>query len=95
MLCSTTTVYNEFKTKYPDLLKFLFKPISRDRRGEIPIGTKPFYNIPILNWYKGHLTGVYHRPYINSAQTYKGAIQLSEKHKLALDNFDISTEASV
>ena len=52
MLCSTITVYNEFKMKYPDLLKFLFKPLSRDRRGEIPIGEKPFYNLPVLHWHK-------------------------------------------
>ena len=88
MLCSAITVYNEFKIKYPDLLKYLFMPVSRDRRGEIPVGAKPFYNLPILNWHKGNLTGVYHRPYIDSAQNYKDAIKLSQEHKLALDKFD-------
>ena len=88
MLCSTITVYNEFKKKYPTLLKYLFKPISRDRRGEIPIGGKPYYNLSVLHWYKNKLTGVYHRGYINSAQNYKGAIKLSKNHKLALDKFD-------
>ena len=88
MLCSTITLYNEFKIKYPDLLKYLFNPISRDRRGEIPIGKKPFYNLPVLHWYKNKLTGVYHRPYIDSAQNYKNAIKMCNDHKLALDKFD-------
>ena len=88
MLSSTITVYNEFKLKFPNLLKYLFKPISRDRRGEIPFGKKPFYNLPVLNWYKGKLTGVYHRGYIDSAQDYEGSIKLSKQHRLALDKFD-------
>ncbi len=88
MLCSTITIYNQFKKKYPHLLKYLFQPFSRDRRGEIPIGGKPFYNLPVLHWYKDKLTGVYHRPYIESAQTYKQAIKLSKEHRLALDRFD-------
>lgn len=94
MLCSTITVYNEFKMKYPDLLKFLFKPLSRDRRGEIPIGEKPFYNLPVLHWHKKKLTGVYHRPYIDSAQSYKEAIKISSDQKKALDKFDEITNDS-
>ena len=88
MLCSTITVYNEFKKKHPELLKYLFEPISRDRRGEIPEGQKPFYNIPVLNWYMNKLTGFYHRPYIDSAQLYSESIKLSKNHLLALDFFD-------
>ena len=77
-----------------DLLKFLFKPLSRDRRGEIPIGEKPFYNLPILHWYKKKLTGVYHRPYIDSAQSYKEAIKICPDQKKALDKFDKITNDS-
>ena len=88
MLASTITVYNEFKSKFPHLLKYLFKPISRDRRGEIPTGEKPFYNLSVLHWYKDKLTGVYHRGYIDSAQNYSDSIKLSKNHRLALDKFD-------
>ena len=88
MLSSTITIFNIFRERYPDLLKYLFDPISRDRRGEIPLGKKPFYNIPVLNWLEGNLTGFYHRPYIDSAQTYDEAIKLSSNHIKALDNFD-------
>ena len=75
-------------------MKFLFKPLSRDRRGEIPIGQKPFYNLPILHWHKKKLTGVYHRPYIDSAQSYKEAIKISPDQKKALDKFDEITNDS-
>ena len=82
MLASSITVYNEFKSKFPHLLKYLFKPISRDRRGEIPTGEKPFYNLSVLHWYKDKLTGVYHRGYIDSAQNYSDSIKLSKNHNL-------------
>ena len=88
MLASTLTIYNEFQNHYPELLVYLFKEISRDRRGEVPEGEQPFYNLPVLNWYKGNLTGFYHRPYIDSAQFYHNSIKLTTEHKQALDKFD-------
>ena len=96
MLASSVTIYNEMSRRNPDLVKALFEPIARDRRGEIPVGQKPFYKIPVFNWYKNHLTCFYHREYIDSAQRYEEAPKLKAEQIEALNLFDqIANEDSV
>lgn len=88
LLVSTETIYNEMNKRRPDLLKLLFEPIATDRRGEVPHGEKPYFEIPILNWHDGKLTGMYQRQYIESAQRFPDAIRLTKKHIEAMDLFD-------
>ncbi|MEO0717976.1 MAG: TauD/TfdA family dioxygenase [Pseudomonadota bacterium] len=88
LLVSTVTIYNEMQARRPDLAALLFDPIATDRRGEVPEGEKPFFEIPVLNWHAGKLTGVYQRQYIDSAQRFPDAMRLTEAHVEALDLFD-------
>ncbi len=88
LLVSTVTLYNEMMRRRPDLAKLLFDPIATDRRGEVPAGEKPFFEIPVFNWFAGQLTGVYQRQYIDSAQRFDGAMHLTENHIQALNLFD-------
>ena len=88
LLVSTETIYNEMNKRRPDLLKLLFEPIATDRRGEIPQGEKPYFEIPILNWYDGKLTGMYQRQYIESAQRFPEAKRLTKMHIEAMNLFD-------
>lgn len=88
LLVSTITIYNEMRRQRPDLVALLFEPIATDRRGEIPEGEKPFFEIPVLNWHEGFLTGIYQRQYIDSAQRFPEAMRLSDAHIEALDLFD-------
>jgi len=88
LLVSAESVYNQLRKQHPDLLPLLFDPVSTDRRGEIPKGQKPFMDIPVLNWYAGHLTVFYQRQYIDSAQRFDEAFSLTDKHIEALDAFD-------
>lgn len=88
LLVSTETIYNEMNRLRPDLVPLLFEPIATDRRGEIPAGEKPYFEIPVLSWHRGHLTGMYQRQYIDSAQRFDGALHLTDKHIEALDLFD-------
>ena len=88
LLVSTTTIYNEMQRQSPDLVELLFEPIATDRRGEVPEGQKPFFEIPVLNWYDRHLTGIYQRQYIDSAQRFPDARRLTPAHVKALDMFD-------
>ena len=67
LLVSAETIYNRMKQERPDLLKKLFDPIAKDRRGEIPNGAKPYMEIPLLSWHEGYLTVFYQRQYIDSA----------------------------
>ena len=88
LLVSTVSIYNEMMRRRPDLAKLLFDPIATDRRGEVPEGENPYFEIPVFNWFDGELTGVYQRQYIDSAQRFEGAMRLTEQHVEALDLFD-------
>jgi hypothetical protein len=87
-LVSSTTIFNEMRRRRPDLLALLFEPIATDRRGEVPTGMKPFFEIPVFNWYAGNLSAIYQRQYINSAQRFADAPRLTPAHVEALDLFD-------
>lgn len=88
LLVSTVSIYNEMMRRRPDLARLLFDPIATDRRGEVPEGENPYFEIPVFNWFDGQLTGVYQRQYIDSAQRFEGAMRLTEPHVEALDLFD-------
>jgi len=88
LLVSAVTIFNEMLEKRPDLVKLLFDPIATDRRGEIPQGMKPYFSIPVFNWFEGFLTVIYQRQYIDSAQRFNDAFRLTSKHIESLDMFD-------
>jgi hypothetical protein len=92
LLVSSTTIYNEMRRRRPDLARLLFDPIATDRRGEVPDGQKPFFEIPVFSWHQGRLTTIYHRPYIDSAQRFTDAPRLTAAHIEALDLFDALAE---
>lgn len=87
-LVSSTTIFNEMRRQRPDLLQLLFQPLATDRRGEVPEGQKPYFEIPVFNWHKGYLTAIYQRQYIDSAQRFADAPRLSPQQVEALDMFD-------
>jgi hypothetical protein len=88
LLVSTHTIHNEMRRLRPDLVRLLFDPVATDRRGEVPVGEKPYFEIPVLNWHAGFLTGIYQRQYIDSAQRFPDAMRLTPAHVEALDLFD-------
>lgn len=88
LLVSTESIFNKMQAERPDLLALLFEPIATDRRGETPVGEKPYFEIPVFNWYQGKLTGMYQRQYIDSAQRFASAKRLTALHVEALDYFD-------
>jgi len=69
-LASSMTVYNEVLARRPDLMPALFEPFPTDRRGEVPEGMKPWFDIPIFHWHAGSLSCIYVRQYIESAQKH-------------------------
>lgn len=87
-LVSSNTIYNEMRRDYPALAAALFDPIATDRRGEVPQGLKPYFEIPVFNWYRGLMSTIYQRQYIDSAQRFPDAMRLSPLHVEALDCFD-------
>jgi hypothetical protein len=87
-LVSSTTIFNEMRRSRPDLLKLLLEPIATDRRGEVPEGRKPYFEIPVFTWHRGFLTAMYQRQYNDSAQRFPDAPRLTPAHIEALDLFD-------
>jgi hypothetical protein len=87
-LVSSTTIWNEMRRRRPDLARLLLQPVATDRRGEVPAGAKPYFEIPVFNWFDGQLSVIYQRQYIDSAQRFADAPRLSAAQVQALDLFD-------
>ncbi len=88
LLVSAATIFNEMLRLRPDLLPYLFEPLATDRRGEVDEGQKPYFQIPVFNWYAGYLSSIYQRQYIDSAQRFPDAPRLTARHTEALDLYD-------
>lgn len=67
-IVSSVSVYNEMMARRPDLAEALFNAFPTDRRGEIPEGHGPWFDVPVFNWHDGQLTTIYVGQYIRSAQ---------------------------
>lgn len=87
-LASAETVYRILRERRPDLAAWLFEPISTDRRGEIPAGADPWFEIPVLSWFDDRLTVIYQRTYVDSAAALAGAPRPTPEHVEALDLWD-------
>lgn len=87
-LVSSSAIFNEMRRRRPDLLARLFEPVATDRRGEVPAGMKPWFEIPVFTWHEGRLTAIYQRQYIDSAQRFPEAPRLAPETVQALDLFD-------
>jgi hypothetical protein len=87
-IASSMAIYNAMATRRPDLVARLFRPMPTDRRGEVPEGKKPFFEIPVYNDHAGYLSVLYSRPYINSSQRFPEARRLAPEDIEALDMFD-------
>jgi len=87
-LVSSTTIWNEMRRRRPDLARLLLLPVATDRRGEVPAGAKPYFEIPVFNWFEGQMSVIYQRQYIDSAQRFADAPRLAPAQVQALDHFD-------
>jgi Taurine catabolism dioxygenase TauD, TfdA family len=87
-LVSSTTIFNEMRRRRPDLLNVLLQPIETDRRGEVPEGGKPYFNIPVFNYHDGLVSTIYQRQYIESARRFPGVAPLTSLQIEALNLFD-------
>jgi hypothetical protein len=88
-LASSMTVYNEVLARRPDLMPALFEPFATDRRGEVPEGMQPWFDMPIFNRHAGKLSCIYVRQYIESAQRhFPEARRLTREQYAAMDLVD-------
>lgn len=88
LLVSAETAYRIMVEERPDLTPILFEAIATDRRGEVPEGADPWFEIPVLSWYEAKLTVLYQRTYIESASRFAAAPALRPEQVEALDVWD-------
>jgi hypothetical protein len=88
-IASSMSVYNEILKRRPDLLPAAFLPFPTDRRGEVPAGMQPWFEIPIFNRHRGLLSGIYLRHYIEEAQArFPAAPRLTPEQYAVMDLVD-------
>ena len=88
-IASSMTLYNEVLARRPELLPALFEPFPTDRRGEVPEGMRPWFDMPIYHRHEGRLSCVYVRQYIESAQQhFPQAKRLRREQVEAMDLMD-------
>ena len=54
---SSVSVHNEIVRRRPDLAPVLAGPWFYDRKGEVPPGKKPFFEIPVFNYHEARTRG--------------------------------------
>lgn len=87
-IVSSMAIYNEMMRRRPDLAFRLAMPFPTDRRGEIPPGQKPYFDMPVFNSFAGLVSVIYARRYIQSSQRFDDARRLEPIDIEALDLLD-------
>ncbi len=88
-IVSSIALHDRLLAEEPALWRALFTPMPTDRRGEVPPGMLPWFEIPVFNWHKGELSTIYSGQYIRSAQeNFPQARRLSAQEHAALDRLD-------
>jgi hypothetical protein len=91
-IVSSVTLHDVMLDHRPDLRAALFNAFPTDRRGEVPMGMLPWFEVPVFNCHAGELTTIYSGQYIRSAQAnHPGARRLTPLETEALDYLDALT----
>lgn len=88
LVVSAAAIHDRLLATAPTLLARLFDRIATDRRGEVPPGANPWFDIPVFSWHDDRLTVMYQRQYIDSAQRHADAPRLDPEMVQALNAFD-------
>ncbi|TDH58725.1 TauD/TfdA family dioxygenase [Dankookia rubra] len=96
-IVSSVALHDRMLAETPDLCRALYNPMPTDRRGEVPPGMLPWFEIPVFNWHAGRLSTIYSGQYIRSAQVnFPEARRLSAIEHAALDRLDaLASELSL
>ena len=88
-LVSSVALHDALYQQRPELWRALFNAFPTDRRGEIPVGMLPWFDMPVFNWFEGQLTTIYVGQYIRSAQAlFPEARRLSALELEAIEVLD-------
>ena len=84
-IVSSPSIHNLMLQRRPDLVAELARPWYRDRRGEVPDGKKPWFELPVFNYYAGYLTTSMQGNYIRTAQRFPELPRFTKLQREALD----------
>ena len=84
-LVPAATIHNEMLKRRPDLVPELYRPIHRDRRGEVPEGKDPWWIMPIFQWYRGRLCSHFSDVYVRSVERFTEVPRFTEAQFEAFD----------
>lgn len=87
-IVSSTTLFNEVARRRPDFADVLAAPFTVDRKGEVPAGKGPHYDLPIVHHHAGQLTVIYARDFIDAAHRFADVPRLSAAQIEAMDLTD-------
>lgn len=85
---SSMSIYNEILRSRPELIPVLCGPWYFDRKGEVPPGKLPYFEIPVFNFYKGNLSVNYSPNYYFDSQRYENVPRLTPAHLEAIRELD-------
>lgn len=85
---SSISVHNSIVRRRPDLAHVLAGPWYFDRRGEIPPGKLPYFEIPVFNYHKGYLSINYSDNYYFASQRHQGVPRLTPAHLESIREFN-------
>lgn len=87
---SSISVYNEILRRAPHLARLLAAPDNWffDRKGEVPSGKKPFFEIPVFNFHQGYLSVNYSDNYYLLSQRHAEVPKLTPDHYAAIELFN-------
>jgi hypothetical protein len=92
LITSSVAIHNEIMRQRPDLLRVLYQPFWRDRRGkEVPAGARPYYRMPVFCYHEGQFFCPYSPSSIRNAgngKLHPELPPLTEQQREALDLFD-------
>lgn len=87
-IASSTSLYNAIAERRPELAEVLAQPFHVDRKGEIPAGKQPTYEMAIFHHFSGVLTTIYARDFIEAAQRFDHVPRLTPRQIEAMDLLD-------
>jgi len=87
-IASSTSLYNRIARARPDLAEVLAQPFHVDRKGEIPEGKRPTYQLAVFHHYAGQMSTVYARDFIEAAQRFDAVPRLTSAQVEAMDMLD-------
>ncbi len=91
-ISSSIAVHDQMWERDRELWAELYRPMWRDRRGEIPAGRKPYYPTAAFHYHEGLLSTTYGRDYVDSSERFGELPRQTGSQVAAFDLFDSLAE---